>query len=1657
MKRNGLWGLVLLILSLYSFAAIALTNSKPVATPQAISLAEDSSKEIVLTGTDIEDGNAVTALLGTTSALNGTLVAVAGKSNTYLYTPKANFNGNASFTFTVKDSANLVSTAVTVSIVVQAVADSPVAQAQAVSMTEDIAAKSIVLTALDVDSTSFTYAIATPPAHGTIVSLSGATVVYKPALNYFGTDSFTFTAKDTTNLTSAPATVSLAITPVNDNPVALAQAVTLDEDSSKEIVLTGTDIEDGNAVTALLGTTSALNGTLVAVAGKSNTYLYTPKANFNGNASFTFTVKDSANLVSTAVTVSIVVQAVADSPVAQAQAVSMTEDIAAKSIVLTALDVDSTSFTYAIATPPAHGTIVSLSGATVVYKPALNYFGTDSFTFTAKDTTNLTSAPATVSLAITPVNDNPVALAQAVTLDEDSSKEIVLTGTDIEDGNAVTALLGTTSALNGTLVAVAGKSNTYLYTPKANFNGNASFTFTVKDSANLVSTAVTVSIVVQAVADSPVAQAQAVSMTEDIAAKSIVLTALDVDSTSFTYAIATPPAHGTIVSLSGATVVYKPALNYFGTDSFTFTAKDTTNLTSAPATVSLAITPVNDKPVALTQAVTVVEDSSKEIVLTGTDIEDGSAVTALLGTTSALNGTLVAVAGKSNTYLYTPKANFNGNASFTFTVKDSANLVSTAVTVSIVVQAVADSPVAQAQVVSMTEDIAAKSIVLTALDVDSTSFTYAIATPPAHGTIVSLSGATVVYKPALNYVGTDSFTFTAKDTTNLTSAPATVSLTITPVNDRPVAEAQRVFVAATGTTTITLQGTDVDGDLLTYLLSTPAALGTVKLPTGFGTVAGVNTLEYTPKAGVTTDAIMFNVKDASLTSTPAAKISISVVSTANNRPTANAGSDLFVPTNTSVTLLGSGNDLDNDTLSYRWLQGTMVKATTASYTFTTPSVAADQTYTLEVNDGKGGIATDTVSLMVRGLSFTDINLRKCFGDSVPSDAALLALTTFTCDGIDLSTADLSQLAQLPNLRTVDLSHTKLVDISALASLTKLTQLNLQFNDIASISSLAGMKQLQYLNLGFNEISDISALSGMNSLQELYLDANKLSVISPLAGKTTLTKLYLDDNQISSIAALSGLTNLTHLGLGYNQISSVGALSSLSALQVLVLDANNLASVSELGGLTTLQYLFLRGNALADAMPLSGLSNLQTLELGFNQITSASPLSNLTNLTRLGLEYNNLENVNALSGMTMLKTLDLEHNQLVSAAGVPNMSALNGLLRLEGNLLLDDDVMPLSTMSNSYSMLLEDNCVASVTFPTRIKAYGIPWQFKPARCGGSAPVAYGKTSEIYKGTATTIQLDALDPNDDALTYRLESIAVVGGVLKKANGAVATVGIVTPNEVRFVPNSTYLGSGGYFTFSATDSNGEKSQVVTVQIRVIDPLLGSCFTGSIPSDAELQALTRLDCVGKNLEDISALSFYFPNLDTLVLNNNQLSDISLLNATNFPHLIRLNLSGNPLDLSDLTMLSNNLPSLIMLFLDDAALDNDDLVALLGTAANPKLRNLNYLMLRNNQITSIDPLLNLRSMSTLGLDNNNITSLTGLSPALPAALPMPSLAELSVEKNRLSNIALPRLSGLSYLQAANNCLSSAPVVRTTPTPLPNVYWTNQRTLVNGVCPAYTP
>ncbi|PYQ92457.1 MAG: hypothetical protein DMG02_01355 [Acidobacteria bacterium] len=637
----------------------------------------------------------------------------------------------------------------------------------------------------------------------------------------------------------------------------------------------------------------------------------------------------------------IAVAAVNDPPVANAQSVTTNQDTA-KAISLTATDVDGDPLSYAVVAAPTHGTLSGVA-PNLTYTPAAGYFGPDSFTFKANDGT-VDSAAATVSLTVVHVNHAPVAAAQTVTTTEDTARAVVLTATDA-DGDPLTysVVAGPTHG------ALSGTAPNLTYTPALNYNGPDSFTFTAKD-ATLVSTTATVTITVTPVNDPPVANAQSVTTAEDTAAP-IVLTGSDVDGDALTYAVATQPAHGTL-SGTAPNVTYTPALNYNGPDSFTFTVKDAT-LVSTAATVSITVTPVNDAPIANAQSVTTAEDTAKAITLSGSDV-DGDTLTYAIATQPA-HGTLT---GTAPNVTYTPALNYNGPDSFTFTVKDAA-LTSATATVSITVTAVNHAPTANAQSVTTAEDTA-KAITLTGSDVDGDALTFSIATQPAHGTL-SGTAPNVTYTPVLNYNGPDSFTFTVKDAT-LVSTAATVTITVTAVNDAPVANAQSVTTVEDTAKAITLSGSDVDGDTLTYAIATQPAHGTLT-----GTAPNMT---YTPALNYNgPDSFTFTTKDATLVST-AATVTITVTAV-NHAPVANAQS-VTAATATARSITLTASDVDNNPLTYSIVaapaHGTLTgTAPNVTYTSAAGYVGADS-FTFKVNDGTVDSAAATVSLTVTAVN-----------------------------------------------------------------------------------------------------------------------------------------------------------------------------------------------------------------------------------------------------------------------------------------------------------------------------------------------------------------------------------------------------------------------------------------------------------------------------------------------------------------------------------------------------------------------------------------------------------------------------------------------------------------------------------------------------------------
>ena len=284
----------------------------------------------------------------------------------------------------------------------------------------------ITLTGNDPEGATLTFTVLTQPAHGTLTG-TPPVLVYVPVTNFNGSDSFTFKMNDG-QADSMAATISITITPVNDPPSAQAQNLTMAEDTTLALTLTGADAEN-DPLTFRIAIPPA-RGSLSGIAPHLT---YQPATNFSGPDSFTFQASDGQEW-SVAAAVSIVVQAVDDAPVANAQTATTDEDMPVE-ITLNGGDIEGETLAFTLLTGPAHGTLNMapgpLSSEKVLYTPATNYSGNDSFTFTANDgQTN--SRPATVTLSILPVNDVPVATAAAVVTDENVPVAITLAGTDVD-------------------------------------------------------------------------------------------------------------------------------------------------------------------------------------------------------------------------------------------------------------------------------------------------------------------------------------------------------------------------------------------------------------------------------------------------------------------------------------------------------------------------------------------------------------------------------------------------------------------------------------------------------------------------------------------------------------------------------------------------------------------------------------------------------------------------------------------------------------------------------------------------------------------------------------------------------------------------------------------------------------------------------------------------------------------------------------------------------------------------------------------------------------------------------------------------------------------------------------------------------------------------
>ncbi|WP_323816627.1 Ig-like domain-containing protein, partial [Cellvibrio sp. NN19] len=654
-----------------------------------------------------------------------------------------------------------------------------------------------------------------------------------------------------------------------------------------------TDV-DGDTLSYAI-TSNAANGT-VSLNTATGSFVYTPNANYNGSDAFTVTISDG-NGGTTTSTVTIGVTPVNDAPVSADQSLTTDEDVALPGQIV-ATDVDGDTLAYALTGNPASGT-VTLNAATgsFVYTPNANYNGSDSFVVTISDGNGGTTT-STVTIGVTPVNDAPVSADQNLTTDEDVALPGQIVATDVDGDTLAYSLTG--NPTNGT-VTLNTATGSFVYTPNANYNGSDAFTVTISDG-NGGTTTSTVTIGVTPVNDAPVSADQSLTTDEDVALPGQIV-ATDVDGDTLAYALTGNPANGT-VTLNAATgsFVYTPNANYNGSDSFVVTISDGNGGTTT-STVTIGVTPVNDAPVSADQNLTTDEDVALPGQIVATDV-DGDTLSYAI-TSNAANGT-VSLNAATGSFVYTPNANYNGSDSFVVTISDG-NGGTTTSTVTIGVTPVNDAPVSADQTLTTDEDVALPGQIV-ATDVDGDTLSYAITSNATNGS-VSLNTATgaFVYTPNANYNGSDAFTVTISDGNGGTTT-STVTIGVTPVNDAPVSADQTLTTDEDVALPGQIVATDVDGDTLSYAITSSATNGTVSLNAATGAFV------YTPNANYNgSDAFTVTISDGNGgTTTSTVTIGVTPV---NDAP---VSADQNLTTDEDVALPGQivATDADGDTLSY---------------------------------------------------------------------------------------------------------------------------------------------------------------------------------------------------------------------------------------------------------------------------------------------------------------------------------------------------------------------------------------------------------------------------------------------------------------------------------------------------------------------------------------------------------------------------------------------------------------------------------------------------------------------------------------------------------------------------------------------------------------------
>jgi uncharacterized delta-60 repeat protein len=709
---------------------------------------------------------------------------------------------------------------------------------------------------------------------------------------------------------------------------------------------------------------------------ESGDFTYQPALNFNGEDAFSYQIINELGRTDTAV-VAITINPINDVPTALNNTYNISNDgtltVSAPGLLGNDSDVDLDELTVDVApvNEPLRGQLTLFADGSFEYQGEPNMQGEDSFQYKVIDNQG-GEATATVFIVSTNTNSAPVANNDSYNVNEDNTLVISAENgvlSNDTDPNGDTFTVDDTFIVAPThgqlLLSIDGS---FSYIPNANFNGVDQFQYAAIDSQGASATA-TVTIIVNSQPDKPVAQNDAYQFSRNslfsVSAESGLLANdfnIETGELTVTTTPVTVPQNGTLNLNSDGSFTYQPNADFSGVDSFSYSISNVQGLT-ATAQVTLSESGNNTFPEASDDQFTIAEDSSAtqlNVLANDTDA-DGDTITlfnvnSTLGSASIVNGQIE----------YTPPANFSGQTVLTYSITDgyengSPGEKDSTASVTIIVTPVNDAPVANADLATINEDAIALLIDVLANDSDIDGDSLILSEVSADSGTALIIENQIQYTPAPNANGVATVTYSIKDAQDA-NATSTLSITILPINDAPVATADTATMdedAAPITINVLANDSDVDGDSLVISNAT-ADVGAVSVVN--------NQVQYTPAANANGVATVTYTASDNNGGTANSTVAITI-NPINDAPVATADTATMDEDAAPITIDVLANDSDVD--------GDSLVISTASADVGTATIVNDQiqyapaanangvaTVTYTASDNNGGTANSTLAITI---------------------------------------------------------------------------------------------------------------------------------------------------------------------------------------------------------------------------------------------------------------------------------------------------------------------------------------------------------------------------------------------------------------------------------------------------------------------------------------------------------------------------------------------------------------------------------------------------------------------------------------------------------------------------------------------------------------------